>query len=63
MALTIATISICILIVLLQHIYALVIRLMWEKLEEDGVGLYAGLTVIMIVFNYFLFNTLIQLYK
>lgn len=63
MAQTIATISLCLCIILLQHLYNWTMRKMWDKLEEDGIGLYAGLTVLMLAINYLIFNTLIEINK
>ena len=63
MAQTIATISLCLCIILLQHLYNWTMRKMWNKLEEDGLGLYVGLTVLMLAINYIIFNTLIEINK
>ena len=63
MAQTIATISLCLYIILLQHLYNWTMRKMWDKLEEDGLGLYFGLTALMLGINYIIFDALIEVNK
>lgn len=63
MVLTIATVSMCIWIVMFQHLYNWAIRKLWDKLEEDGLGVYVGLTILMVVVNCVMFNTLIEINK
>ena len=63
MAQTIATIALIICIIVLQHLYNWAVRKMWDKLEEDGFGLYLASTVFAIVITYFLFGTLLVINK
>ena len=63
MALTIATVSMCIWIVMFQHLYNWAMRKIWEKLEEDGSGVYIGLTILMALINCMLFEALIKISK
>lgn len=64
MAQLIATISLCIFIVALQHLYNWVVRKIWSVFDVDGVpGLWFAATFINIVVTYFLFDTLLTINK
>ena len=64
MAQLIATVSLCIFIVGLQHLYNWVVRKIWDVFDIDGVPvLFVFATFINIVVTYFLFGTLIEINK
>jgi hypothetical protein len=63
MAQTIATISLCIFIILIQHLYNWLIRKIHNVMEEDGIGLLLGLSVAVFALTFFLFKLLLEINK
>jgi len=62
MALTIATISLCLFIVLIQHLYNYMVRVYLNKMD-DIPGLLVGLTVLMFIITGLSFRLLILINK
>jgi hypothetical protein len=63
MAQTIATVSLCIFIILIQHLYNWLIRKINNVMEEDGIGLLLGLSVAVFALTFFLFKLLLEINK
>ena len=63
MALIIATISLCLFIITIQHLYNWGMRKIIDKLDEHSYGLVTALTVLMIALSFLLFKTLIEINK
>jgi len=64
MALTIATISLCLFIVLIQHLFNWVFRKTLDIMEEHSAGLIFGLiTLVFGITNFILFRLLLQINK
>jgi len=67
MALTIATVSLCLFIVMIQHLYNWIIRKAFQIMEEDGMGASSGLSVagsiITLIVTIALFKLLIEINK
>jgi hypothetical protein len=63
MAQLIATISLSLCIILLQHLYNFISRMLWENLEEDSIAALFGITVLNIVLCVLLFNLIIFINK
>jgi presenilin-like A22 family membrane protease len=63
MAQTIATISLCIFIILIQHLYNWLIRKINNVMEEDGIALLLGLSVAVFALTFFLFKLLLEINK
>ena len=63
MALTIATISLCIFIVLIQHLFNWAFRKILDIMEEHGGGLLIALSILSLGITFVLFRTLIELNK
>jgi hypothetical protein len=62
MALTIATISLCLFIVLIQHLYNYMVRVYLNKMD-DIPSLLVGLTVLMFIITGLSFRLLILINK
>ena len=62
MALTIATISLCLFIVMTQHLYNYMVRVYLNKMD-DIPGLLVGLTILMFIITGLLFRLLIVINK
>jgi hypothetical protein len=63
MAQTIATISLCIFIILIQHLYNWLIRKINNVMEEDGIGLLLGLSTAVCAITFLLFKLLLEINK
>ena len=63
MTLTIATLSLCIFIVLSQHLYNWGMRMLWNIMKEAGLVIYFVITILMVGFTYTLFQLLIEINK
>jgi hypothetical protein len=59
----IATISLAIFIILIQHVYHWSIRKLYNKLEEDGIAIYFAITIAWLVSTLTLFKLLIEINK
>ncbi len=62
MAQTIATISLCLFIVLIQHLYNYMVRVYLNKMDDIS-GLLVGLTVLMFIITCLSFRLLILINK
>lgn len=63
MAQLIATVSLCIFIVALQHLYNWVIRKIWDVFDSDGIILCLFTSFINVSITFYLFDTLIKINK
>jgi hypothetical protein len=63
MAQTIATISLCIFIILVQHFYNWLMRRIYDVMEEFGAPLHLGLSVAVFAITFFLFKLLLEINK
>ena len=68
MALTIATVSLCLCIVLVQHLYNWIIRKAFQIMEEDGMdasphGLLLAGSIVTLIVTIALFKLLIDINK
>jgi hypothetical protein len=63
MAQTIATISLCIFIILIQHLYNWLTRKIHNVMEEHGIPLHLGLSVAVFAITFFLFKLLLEINK
>jgi hypothetical protein len=63
MALTIATISLCLFIVLIQHLYNWGIRKLIDVMGEHSFGPSISLTALALGITFLLFKTLIEINK
>jgi hypothetical protein len=63
MALTIATISLCLFIVVLQHLFNWFTRKTIDIMEEHSAGLVMALIVLDIAMTFILFRLLLQINK
>jgi len=63
MAQLIATISLSICIILLQHLYNFIVRKLWEHLEEDSIPGLFGITALNLALSVLLFNLIISINK
>lgn len=63
MALTIATISLCIFIVLIQHLFNWAFRKILDIMEEYGYGLLIALSILSLGITFVLFRTVIEINK
>jgi ribosomal protein S6 len=63
MAQQIATISLAIFIILIQHVYHWGIRKLYNKLEEDGIAAYFVITLAWSASTITLFRLLIEINK
>jgi uncharacterized membrane protein len=63
MAQTVATISICLFIVIAQHFYNWSLRKMFDMLGEHGAGLLLALSVTMTLITILLFRLLLIINK
>jgi hypothetical protein len=63
MALTIATISLCLFIVLIQHLFNWYIRKLNDIMEEHGGGLIIASSVLVFGLTFILFRLLLEINK
>jgi hypothetical protein len=63
MAITIATISLCLFIVLIQHLFNWVFRKTLDIMEEHSAGLIFALITLVFGITYVLFRLLLQINK
>ena len=63
MAHTIATISLCIFIIVIQHLYNWSMRKLYDILGEYGIGLLISISVAVFGLTFILFRLLLQINK
>jgi hypothetical protein len=63
MAQLIATISLCIFIIAIQHLYNWFIRKIYDKTEDDGIGLILAVLTAGFAITFLLFKLLLQINK